>query len=77
MIEESEEISFFDCTVGCSTISPYRIIYADGVPPDGTPERVIHAVILAIAVIVDILAFTGILFAVMCLVFDIKFRNRK
>ena len=51
--------------------------YIDGIPPDGTPIEVVSTVNLALVVIYDILAFLGLIFTTVCLVFNFGYRNRK
>ena len=50
---------------------------ADGVPPDGTPMTVIDLVEVAVTVIQWILTTITVVFIVVCLGFNIIFRNRK
>ena len=50
---------------------------AAGIPPDGTPINVINTFKTELVVILDILAVAGIVFAIVCLVFNVVFRNRK
>ena len=49
----------------------------EGVPPDGIPKQVIVSTALALTVIYYILAIAGIIFALVCVGFNIIFRNRK
>ncbi len=46
-------------------------------PPDGSPLSTINPPLLSIAVLVYIYATAGIVFAVVCLVFNIVFRKKK
>lgn len=48
-----------------------------GAPPDGTPNQIRHTFMIGLVVWFDILAASGILFTVACLVFNIVFRNRR
>ena len=52
------------------------ILFTDGIPPDGKPEMVLNKLLLPIAIIVDVLAFIGILFAIVCLLFNTVFREK-
>ena len=52
------------------------ILFTDGISPDGKPEIVLNSILPPIAIIVDLLAFIGILFAIVCLIFNIIFRKR-
>ena len=54
----------------------YSILPA-GVPPDGTPEKVIDTVHIGVVVVYDSLATVGIVFALGCLAFNFVFRKRK
>ena len=50
----------------------------DGTPPyDGYEVDAIHQNHLALIIIYDIAAFVGLIFVVVCLVFNIVFRNKK
>lgn len=50
---------------------------ADSVPADGSPENLIVPVFLPVAIIYYVVASAGIIFALVCLFFNIIFRNRK
>lgn len=50
---------------------------AAGIPPDGTPIKVINTFKTALVVILDIAAAAGIIFAIVCLVFNVVFRKKK
>ena len=63
--------AWIDCYILC-----YYIIIA-GIPYDGSPEEVIHANEIALAIIYFIFATIGLLFVLVCLVFNIVFRNKK
>ena len=57
----------------CCCINPL-----DGSPPyDGSPTKAIHQNHLALIVIYDIVAFVGLIFVAVCLVFNVVFRNKK
>ena len=49
----------------------------DGIPSDGTPLEVISHFHLALVIIYDILAFLGLIYTTVCLVFNFVFRKRK
>ena len=51
--------------------------FLDGIPPDGTPIVVINTLHTALIVIIDIIAVAGIVFATVCLIFNIVFRNKR
>jgi len=48
-----------------------------GVPPDGTPVQMFREVNQALFICYTILASTGVVFAVFCMLFNIIFRKRK
>jgi hypothetical protein len=50
---------------------------ADGVPYDGAAREKLHHNSLALVSIYSVAAITGITFAVVCLAFNIIFRNRR
>ena len=49
----------------------------DGIPSDGTPIVVLNTFYMAIYIIYDVFVIIGIIFAIVCLLFNIIFRNRK
>ena len=51
--------------------------YTAGIPYDGYPEEVIHPNSTPLFIIYSIFASAGIVFVVVCLVFNIMFRNKK
>ena len=53
------------------------LIIADGVPPDGTPVKIIHTFNSGLVVLFDILATLGITFALSCLLFNFIFKERR
>ena len=55
----------------------YNILYIDGVPYDGVPEEEIITAHTSVTVILVILATAGLVFTVVCLVFNFIFRKRK
>ena len=52
------------------------MLFIEGVSPDGRPEIVLNSILPPIAITVDLLALIGILFAIVCLLFNIIFRER-
>uniref|UniRef100_A0A1X7UIU2 G-protein coupled receptors family 3 profile domain-containing protein n=1 Tax=Amphimedon queenslandica TaxID=400682 RepID=A0A1X7UIU2_AMPQE len=53
-------------------------LWKDGIPPyDGIPERGLDQNSIALIVIYDILAGFGIIFAAVCFIFNVVFRNKK
>ena len=53
-------------------------VFADGtIPYDGVPDEVEVHTSLALAVVIYILAAAGVVFAIVCLVFNFAFRQRK
>lgn len=52
-------------------------IWPEGVPPDGIPIKKINTVLIPLIVIMDIFAAFGVIFAIVCLIFTIVFRNKK
>ena len=55
----------------------YCVLTLDGIPSDGTPERRYSQINQFLFIIYTILAGAGILFAIICLFFNIIFRKRK
>ena len=49
----------------------------DGVPPDGTPQKTIHTFQLGLVIVYYLLAVAGIVFTVVCLLFNFAFRKRR
>lgn len=49
----------------------------DGVPSDGTPAEVIVTYHLTLVITYDMLAGIGLIFVVICLIFNFTFRKRK
>ena len=49
----------------------------DGIPSDGTPIVVLNTFYMPIYIIYDVFVILGIIFAFVCLLFNIIFRNRK
>jgi len=49
----------------------------DGAPPDGTPQNTIQTVNLWLVVVYYSLVALGIIFSMVCLVFNFVFRNRR
>ena len=54
-----------------------RSVWPTGVPSDGTPIEVEHYPFLVLMVLVYLFAVAGLVFTVICLVFNVTFRNRK
>ena len=52
-------------------------VTTDGAPPDGTPQNAIQTVNLWLVVVYYFLVLMGIVFIMVCLVFNIVFRNRR
>ena len=52
-------------------------ITTDGVPPDGTPQEVIHTFQLGLVIVFYFLAAVGTIFSVVCLLFNFVFRNKR
>ena len=66
------------CSIHCILLRWYLFFFTDGgAPPDGTPNQIRHTFMIGLVVWFDILAASGILFTVACLVFNIVFRNRR
>ena len=55
----------------------YKLLSSDGIPSDGTPTKIFSGVHVAITVILDMFAIAGIIFAIVCLLFNVAFRKRK
>ena len=53
------------------------ITCTDGVPPDGTPQKVVHTFQLGLVVVFYFLAAVGMIFSVVCLLFNFVFRSRR
>lgn len=52
-------------------------VWPAGIPSDGTPIEVQHYPFLSLLVIVYLYTVTGLVFTVVCLVFNIVFRKHK
>ena len=52
-------------------------VWPAGVPSDGTPIEVQHYPLLPLMVLVYLFAATGLAITIICLVFNVVFRNRK
>ena len=50
---------------------------SDGIPPDGTPVKVIHNIHIGLTIVYYTLAASGILFAIGCILFNFAYRKRK
>lgn len=52
-------------------------VWPDGVPPDGSPIEVTKHPLLALVIICYVLSGVVILWAIVCIVFNICFRKKK
>ena len=52
-------------------------IYIDGIPPDGTPIKVIDVLELYVTVTKVVLSAIPMVFIIVCFIFNVVFRNRK
>ena len=75
------EIAFSVISIAKFVVTQHFILYTifnlGGIPPDGKPQSVLHKLLFPIIIVVDMLALLGILFAVVCLLFNILYRERK
>ena len=55
----------------------FYILYADGITLDGTILNITHSFELGLVIVFDILATMGLIFTIVCLMFNIIFRKRK
>ena len=55
----------------------FGLIRVGGIPSDGTPVEVIRSFHLALVIAFDVLAFLGLIYTTVCLVFNFVFRQRK
>ena len=53
------------------------LVWPSGVPSDGSPIEVPHYPFLSLMVLVYLFAAAGLVFTVVCLIFNVVFRNRK
>ena len=60
--------------VPCYSLSS---LSSDGVPPDGRPVSTVSTYHIAVVIVFYTIALFGIAFAIVCLAFNIIFRNRK
>ena len=51
--------------------------FTDGVPYDGVPEDKVERIHSSITVIFCLLSTCGIVFAISCMLFNFKYRNKK
>ena len=59
-------------------IVTFNVVYFTGYSPsDGRPVKEITVLPVALLVVYDLLATLGILFAIVCLTFNIIYRKRK
>jgi hypothetical protein len=66
-----------ECQSCASLCETNDTVWPDGVPSDGTPSRVLTTIKMPIFIIYSILASAGIVFVVVCLIFNVVFRERK
>ncbi|XP_019855011.1 PREDICTED: gamma-aminobutyric acid type B receptor subunit 2-like [Amphimedon queenslandica] len=52
-------------------------VFPDGIPPDGTPIKIVNTVHIGITVIIITMQVIGFSMLIICLLFNILFRNRK
>lgn len=52
-------------------------VFPDGIPPDGTHIKIVNTILVGVSAFVVILFVTGLIIAVICLFFNIIFRDRK
>ena len=64
--EQGETLTANNCFISYAT---------DGVPPDGTPQKTIHTFQLGLVIVYYLLAVAGIVFSVVCLLFNFAFRK--
>jgi hypothetical protein len=57
--------------------TPYNILTGGRIPSDGTPIVILNTYYAPIYIIYDIAVVIGIGFAIVCLLFNFIFRNRK
>lgn len=65
------------CCPGCTCDYNIMMFIIGFVPVDGSPATVLIPIILPVAITYYVLAFFGIIFALVCLFFNIIFRKRK
>lgn len=49
----------------------------DGIPPDGTPIKILNTVHIGIVVVIVIMQVVGLVIAFLCLLMNILFRSKK
>ena len=59
------------------TIICISLFSTGGVPPDGTPVVIVTTVFLPLSIVYFVAVAIGITFAIVCLLFNFFFRNRK
>ena len=62
-------------TYNIQVCNPHSL--SDGIPPDGTPINVTVTYHLALVLTYDIIAFVGLVFTTVCLLFNTLFRETK
>ena len=53
------------------------LFFLDGIPNDGIPIEEVVTVSVGLTVVYVILAFAGLVFAIVCLIFTLRFRKKK
>ena len=53
------------------------VVDVGGIPPDGSPVEIVHTFHIALIVVFYFLASLGIVFAIVCLLFNIIYRERQ
>ena len=58
-------------------IYPYTHTNLDGIPFDGVPTTDIATAFIPLVVVIYIFAAAGVVFSIVCLTFNLIFRNKK
>ena len=58
-------------------LSFFKCLFSDGVPPDGTPIKVINTIYIGVFGFATALFVIGMIFAIICLFFNILYRNKR
>ena len=53
------------------------VLHAEGIPNDGIPVEEVVSVSVALTVVYVILATAGLVFAVVCILFNLLFRQKR
>ena len=64
-------------TMICDSLIIWLCLLIDGIPNDGIPDEDIVTVHIGITVVYVTLATAGLMFAVVCLVFNLVFRQKR